>query len=110
MRTGFLAVYISVTLFATNVFAHPLDSSRAAAQEQDKTRPVIITAVVRAYQADKTLQLDANGTAYTYDLSQTEVTYKIDANIRVGGTVKVTDQTDSMGHQTVSVVPVNGSK
>ena len=106
MRTRLLTICIPLILFTTNGFTAPRSSSPAAVQEKKSTEPVVITAVVKGYQADKTLQLDAGGKSITYDLSQTEVTYKIDPNIRVGGNVRVTDQTDAMGHQTVSVVSV----
>ena len=111
MRTGFLAVCISLMLVTTGGFAQRRDSAASASQEKERAKPVVITATVTAYHADQTLSLDANGTPHTYDLSQTEVTYKIDPNIRVGGTVKVTDETDAMGHETVTVavIPVKGS-
>jgi hypothetical protein len=110
MRTGFLAACISLMLVTTGGFAQRRDSAASASQEKERAKPVVITATVTAYHADQTLSLDANGTPHTYDLSQTEVTYKIDPNIRVGATVKVTDETDAMGHQTitVSVIPVKG--
>jgi hypothetical protein len=110
MRKGFLAALcISPILFSAGVFARPHDSSPAAVQEKERAKPVVITAIVSVYEADKTLQLDVKGKPRTYDLSQTEVTYKIDPNIRIGGTVEVTDQTDAMGHQTITVTAVKGS-
>jgi len=84
-------------------FAQRRDSAVSASQEKERPKPVTITGTVTAFHADQTLSVDANGTPHTYDLSQTEVTYKIGPNIRVGGTVKVTDETDAMGHQTVTV-------
>lgn len=106
MRTGFLALCISLMLVTTGGFAQRRDSAASASQEKERPKPVVITGIVTAYHADQTLSVNANGTPRTFDLSQTEVTYKIDPNIRVGGMVKVTDETDAMGHETISVIPI----
>lgn len=106
MRTRFLAACISWALLTASGFAQPPHSSQATAQEKERPQPVVFTAIVTGYKADKTLQLDAKGKAYSYELSQTEVTFKIDTNIRVGGTVQVTDGTDVTGHRTVTVTAV----
>src|SRR5258708_2831833 len=69
----------------------------------DKPKTLKATGTVKAYEAGKTIEVEAKGAPHTYDLSASETTYTISPDVAVGSKVKPTEKTDSAGRKMVRI-------
>jgi hypothetical protein len=65
-----------------------------------------VTGKVEAYDAGKSIKVSTPGSpegSKTFDLSGSNLTAHVPANLKVGDTVSVKEKTDNNGHKTVTV-------
>jgi hypothetical protein len=66
-----------------------------------------MTGNVKSYDPGKSIEVDVKGKAHTFDLTQTDATYTVSPDVKVGSEVRVTERTDSSGRRTVMIEPSN---
>jgi hypothetical protein len=81
-----------------------------APQASTGQKPVMVTGTVKAFEAGKSIEVDAKGTSHKYDLTSADTTYTINPDVAVGSEVKLTERTDSSGHKTVTIEPSGKAK
>jgi hypothetical protein len=74
-----------------------------------KMKATNLTGTVKAYEPGKSIEVDAKGGAHTYDLTATDMTVTVGADVKVGSKVKVAEKPDSTGKKTVTIEASGGT-
>jgi hypothetical protein len=91
--------------FSTSAYAQQPQAAPDA--QQQAAKPATTTGTVKAYEAGKSIEIDAKGGPRTYDLTASDMTVTVSPDIKVGTKVKVTEKADSTGRKAV-VIEVSG--
>jgi len=62
-----------------------------------------VTGTVKNCEPGKSIDVEAKGETHSYDLTKTDATFTISPDVKAGSEVRLTDKTDSTGHQTVTI-------
>ena len=106
MLTALGALVISAMIGGMTAYEQqPRDPSQVASNNfgQKQTTTLKATGTVKAYEAGKTIEVEAKGAPHVYDLTSPDATYAISPDIAVGSKVKVMEKMDPTGHKMVTI-------
>ena len=74
-----------------------------------KMKAMNMTGTVKAYEPGKSIEVDAKNGPHTYDLTATDMTVTVGADVKVGSKVKISEKPDSTGKKTVMIDAAGGT-
>ena len=105
-----LAAGAVFVLTAAGAFATSKTSSETKAVTKTKTssgtmkaKSHSVTGTVTAFEAGKSIEVEANGKKQSFDLDDSNETVSVSSEVAIGGKVKVVEKTDKMGKKSLTV-------
>jgi hypothetical protein len=74
-----------------------------------KMKAMNLTGTVKAYEPGKSIEVDAKNGPHSYELTATDMTVTVGADVKVGSKVKVTEKPDTTGKKTVMIEASGGT-
>jgi len=109
-RRVFFIAAAGVALFAAGAMAAAQTSSETKAVTKTKTssgtmkaKAHSVVGTVTAYEAGKSIEVEANGKKHSFDLDDSNETVSVSSEVAIGGKVKVVEKTDKMGKKSLTV-------